>query len=114
MIYVPDLNYECYVLVNKDTIRAYETKPYNPGYNQQININYRDYYINSSYLYTDGFQQFGNYSTIPICLNESQLTDAIYYRADIDKIMIVFFIFLFIIVFTGGICLKSLLRGLFR
>ncbi len=114
MIYVPDLNYECYVLVNKDTIRAYEIKPYNPGYNQQVNINYRDYYINSSYLYTDGVQQFGNYSTIPICLETSKLTTDLYYRADIDKIMIVFFIFLFIAVFIISICLKSLLKGLFR
>lgn len=114
MIYVPDLNYQCYVLVNKDTIRAYATKPYNPGYNQQININYRDFYINSSYLYTDGVQTFNSYSTIPTCLEQSSLTDALYYRQDIDKIMIVFFIFLFIITFMFWVCLKSLLKGLFR
>ena len=56
MIYVPDLKYSCYVLINKDTIRAYEQTPYNPGYNQQITINYRDYYITSSYLFVDGSQ----------------------------------------------------------
>lgn len=114
MIYVPDLNYVCYVLQNKDTIRAYKTMPYNPGYNQQVNVEYRDYYINSSYLYTDGYQTFNSYSTIPICLEQARLTTDLYYRFDIDKIMIVFFIFLFIIVFIFGICLKSLLKGLFK
>lgn len=100
MIYVPDLNYKCYVLVNKDTIRAYEVKPYNPGYNQTININYRDYYINSSYLYTDGIQQFSNYMTLPICLDSSKLTDDVYYRQDLDKILVIFLIlciFMFLI-----------------
>lgn len=100
MIYVPDLNYKCYVLINKDTIRAYETKPYNPGYNQQVNINYRDYYITSNYLYTDGVQSFGNYSTLPICLATSKLTDDVYYRNDLDKILVIFLIlciFMFLI-----------------
>lgn len=92
MIYIPDLNYKCYVLVNKDTIRAYEIKPYNPGYNQQININYRDYYINSNYLYTDGVQQFGNYSTLPVCLATQNLTDNFYYRNDFHNILIIFLI----------------------
>lgn len=100
MIYVPDLNYKCYVLINKDTIRAYETKPYNPGYNQQVNINYRDYYITTNYLYTDGYQTFGNYSTLPICLDSSKLTDDVYYRNDLDKILVIFLIlciFMFLI-----------------
>lgn len=100
MIYVPDLNYKCYVLVNKDTIRAYEVKPYNPGYNQTININYRDYYINSNYLYTDGIQQFSNYTTLPVCLDVSKLTSDVYYRQDLDKILVIFLIlciFMFLI-----------------
>ena len=100
MIYVPDLNYKCYVLTNKDTIRAYEVMPYNPGYNQQVNINYRDYYINSHYLYTDGFQQFSNYTTLPVCLDSSKLTSDVYYRNDLDKILVIFLIlciFMFLI-----------------
>ncbi len=100
MIYVPDLNYKCYVLTNKDTIRAYEVMPYNPGYNQQVNINYRDYYINSNYLYTDGIQQFSNYTTLPVCLDASKLTSDVYYRNDLDKILVIFLImciFMFLI-----------------
>lgn len=100
MIYVPDLSYKCYVLTNKDTIRAYEVQPYNPGYNQQVNINYRDYYINSNYLYTDGFQTFSSYTTLPICLESTKLTDDVYYRTDLDKILVIFLImciFMFLI-----------------
>lgn len=107
MIYVPDLNYECYVLTNKDTIRAYATKPYNPGYNQQVNINYRDYYINSNYLYTDGVQSFGNYTTLPVCLDTAKLTNDIYYRSDLDKILV---IFLILCIFMFLIPLKLFMR----
>ncbi|MBP3635816.1 MAG: hypothetical protein J6D28_05215 [Bacilli bacterium] len=98
MIYVPDTNYQCFVLVNKDTIRAYETKPYNPGYNHQIHINYRDYYINSHYLYSDGSQTFNDYSQIPICLDSNNITNDFYYRNDFDSILFIFVIlFIFII-----------------
>lgn len=114
MIYVPDTSYSCYVLVNKDTIRAYEQTPFNPGYNQQITINYRDYYITSSYLFVDGSQSFGNYSQIPVCLQKDILTDAPYYRQDFDKVMISFTCIFLIMIFLFGICLKSLLRGLFK
>lgn len=114
MIYVPDKTYKCYVLTNKDTIRAYTTMPYKPGTNQTINISYRDYYINSSYLYTDGVQSFTAYSTLPICLDESLLTDGYYYRNDFDKILTVFVLLMGIILFLFYLCLKSLLRGLFK
>lgn len=92
MIYVPDLSYECYVVQNADTIRAYRTKPYSPSYNNTITISYRDYYINSNYIYQDGNQQFGSYSTIPVCLDKNNLTDNVYYRNDLDSILIIFFI----------------------
>lgn len=114
MIYVPDTNYKCYVLVDKDTIRAYETMPYNPGYNQQIYINYRDYYINSHYLYKDGVQQFGSYTTLPICLDSNLITDNYYHRNDFTDILIIFTIILGIIFLLFYINLKALLRGLFR
>lgn len=99
MIYVPDLeNYQCYVVINSETIRAYKTKPYNPGYNQTINIQYRDYYLNSNYIYQDGTQQFNNYSTIPVCLDKENLTSEYFYRNDLDSILIciaILFFFLF-------------------
>lgn len=114
MIYVPDLSYECYVVIDNETIRAYETKPYNPGYNDQVEINYRDYYINSSYLYQDGSQTFSRYSTIPVCLDSNNLTTDVYYRNDIDKIMVTFIILIGIVVFVFWLCLKALFRGLFK
>lgn len=111
MIYVPELNnYQCYVVTGNGVIRAYKQKPYNPGYNQNISIDYRDYYINSSYLYQDGIQQFSNYSTIPICLSNDVLTDRYFYRLDIDKIMLVFFIILFICYFI----VKKIIRVFFH
>lgn len=92
MIYVPDTSYACYVVQNSDTIRAYKTKPYNPSYNQSVTIEYRDYYLKSNYIYQDGTQQFGNYSTIPVCLDSSVLTDSYYYRNDFDSILVIFLI----------------------
>lgn len=93
MIYVPDLTYSCYVLVNKDTIRAYRQTPYNPPYNGgTISISYRDYFITSDYLYQDGSESFSHYSTLPVCQAPSNLTTDIYYRLDLDKILICFMI----------------------
>ena len=92
MIYVPDLSYACYVVQNSDTIRAYKIKPYNPGYNQSVTIEYRDYYLKSNYIYQDGTQQFSNYTTIPTCLANDVLTDSSYYRNDFDSILVIFLI----------------------
>lgn len=111
MIYVPDLSYKCYVIVNSDTIRAYEQVPYNPSYNNgSISVNYRDYYINSNYLYVDSYQNFSSYSTLPNCLSSSVLTNDIYYRNDFDSILI---IFLIMSIFIFYIPIKVFLR-LFR
>lgn len=110
MIYVPDLSYKCYVLINKDTIRAYVTKPYNPSYNNSVNLSYRDYYINSNYLYTDGTQQFNSYTSLPVCLDTSLLTNEVYYRNDFDKILIIFIILAFIII----ICPIKIFTRFFR
>lgn len=105
MIYVPDLNYKCYVVQSEGVIRAYEETP---QYNTEIN--YRDYYINSSYIYKDGRQSFGSYSSIPTCLNTSVLTNDFYYRLDLDSILIIFTIF---VIFGIGLPFKILFR-LFR
>lgn len=104
MIYLPDLDYACYVVQSEDVIRAYETMP---TYNNTIN--YRDYYINSSYIYRDGTQQFGSYSTLPTCLDTNVITDAVFYRQDIADIFIVFFIILFISYFI----IKKVIRAFF-
>ena len=110
MIYVPDKNYKCYVLQDKDTIRAYESVPYNPSYNNTITIKYRDYYINSHYLYRDSQQNFGYSTTLPQCLSMSEITDNVYYRNDLDSILIIFII---LCVFGFYIPLRVFLR-LFR
>lgn len=87
MIYVPDIeNYKCFVIQNGETIRAYTQMP-----TLNSTISYRDYYINSHYIYKDGTQSFGNYGTsIPTCIPSNQLTNAFYYRNDFDSIIVIF------------------------
>lgn len=86
-IYVPDLSYKCFIVYSEGVIRAYEKVP-------QINqeIKYRDYYINSSYIYRDGTQSFGSYYSPPTCLASDVVTDNVYYRNDLDKILVIFLI----------------------
>lgn len=105
-IYVPDLSsYKCFVVQSEEVIRAYEKVPTNNS-----NINYRDYYIQSSYIYRDGTQNFSAYATLPVCLSSSSLTDSVYYRNDFDSILI---IFLIMSIFCFYIPLKIFMR-LFR
>lgn len=88
MIYVPDLeNYECYVVRSESVLRAYKEVPTNNS-----TIEYRDYYYNSNYVYTDGEQTFSQYTTLPTCLDQSSITDNVYYRNDFDSILVIFFI----------------------
>ena len=106
MIYLPDLeNYQCFVVRDENTLRAYEDEP-------QLNqsINYRDYYINSNYVYQDGVQEFNLYSTLPVCLDSSVLTNEVYYRNDFDSILV---ILLIMSIFCFYIPIKIFLR-LFR
>lgn len=86
MIYVPEKeSYKCYVVQNENVIRAYKQVP-----NNNTNVDYRDYYINSDYIFKDGTQQFSQYTTLPVCLSEQNLTSSVYYRLDFDKILIIF------------------------
>lgn len=94
MIYVPDTSYSCYVVQSEEIIRAYSQMP-----NYGSTVNYRDYYIRSDYIYKDGIQSFGNYSTLPICLETSVLTDDFYYRVDLDSILVIFAIMAFFCLF---------------
>lgn len=87
MIYVPDTSYACYVVVDSETIRAYETMP-----REDSTVNYRDYYINSNYLYEDSYQTFSRYSQLPTCLSSDVITNDVYYRNDLDSIMIIFLV----------------------
>ena len=96
MIYVPEKeNYKCYVVQSEGVIRAYETTP-----TFDSTVSYRDYYINSNYIYRDGTQQFGYYSTLPVCLDNTNITSDFYYRNDFDSILIIFLImciFMFVV-----------------
>ena len=85
MIYVPNLDYQCYVVQSEEVIRAYEQIPTNNS-----TIEYRDYYFNSNYLYKDGQQTFSNYTTLPVCLASSELTTDFYYRNDLADILMGF------------------------
>lgn len=94
MIYVPDLeNYKCFVVQSEGVIRAYEQVPQN-----NKTINYRDYYINSSYIYRDSYQSFSQYTTLPVCLDNDVLTNDYQYRIDYPDILIIFIVYTFICV----------------
>lgn len=95
-VYLPqDSTYnKCYVVQNEDVIRAYDTIPSN-----NTNYSYRDYYINSNYIYKDGQGQWSQYSTLPICLDNNIITNDFYYRNDFADILTIFFIFSIFIVF---------------
>jgi len=95
MIYVPDLeNYSCYVVIDSETIRAYKETPVN-----NLDVNYRDYYVNSHYLFNDGIETFTQSSILPVCLDNSVLTNDIYYRNDLPQILFIFVVFFFFCIF---------------
>lgn len=89
LIYVPedDIYNKCYVVQNENVIRGYDVIP-----TLSTSYNYRDYYINSSYIYKDGSGQWSQYSVLPVCLDSDILTNNLYYRLDFDKSLIIFFI----------------------
>lgn len=94
-IYVPDIeNYKCFVIQNEQVIRGYSQIP---SHNQDVS--YRDFYYNSNYIYRDGTQSFGNYSTLPVCLESNVLTTDFVYRNDFDSILIIFIIMSIFIIF---------------
>ena len=102
-IYVPDLkSYKCFVVRNDSTLRAYKEIPRNNS-----DVEYRDYYYNSNYLFQDGIQSFSNYTTLPVCLDANLLTDDFYYRNDFDSILIMFLI---LSIFCFYIPIKVFLR----
>lgn len=106
-IYVPNSDdYSCFVVRDANTIRAYETIPVNNS-----SSNYRDYYFNSNYLYQDGVQQFSQYTTLPVCLDNSVVTDNFYYRNDLADIFIIFLVLIGIPVFIVTKMIKVFFLG---
>lgn len=92
MIYVPEYNQgNCAYIYNSDIIRVYDSQP---RYN--TTIGYKDYYIKSSYIYNQGSTTFGNYTSLPVCINSSRITTNVMYRNDMPNILVMFFIILLI------------------
>lgn len=106
-IYVPeDTTYnKCYVVQNTGVIRGYNKVPKN-----NTDYQYRDYYIESNYIYKDGQGTWSQYTTLPICLENSVITNNIYYRNDLPDILIIFMV---LCIFGIYIPLKIFMR-LFR
>lgn len=95
MIYVPEsTTYDkCYVVQNEDVIRGYDRVPQN-----NTSYNYRDYYINSDYIYKDGSGTWSQYTSLPVCINNDNITNSFWYRLDLSNIMIIFFVlFVFVV-----------------
>lgn len=91
-VYVPNYqNSNCAYIYNSNTIRVYDSVP-----TQNSSVDYTDYYINSSYLSNNGNTNFSPYASLPTCINSSDITTNVFYRNDIDKILVVFLILLII------------------
>ena len=95
-IYLPIDNisqFSCYSVRDKDTVRAYYSKP-----SINSNSNYVDFYINSHYLQKTGNETWGQWtSNLPVCLPNSSITNKIEYRTDYLESMLLFIILLFIL-----------------
>ena len=96
MIYMPDDSTynKCYVVQSEGVIRGYDRVPTN-----NISYSYRDYYINSNYIYREGTGQWSQYSTLPVCLDNDIITSNFYYRNDFDSICLVFLIFSIFVIY---------------
>lgn len=98
-IYLPTeyLNKPCYV-INNGYIRVYETT------NQNYSNTVYDVYINQDYMVKRGT---ASYASSTQCDHVNEYTDNFYYRTDIDKVLIIFLILAFVIVWSP---FKILLR----
>lgn len=85
-------SYQCYVVQDKDTIRAYVNTP-----RHNSTSNYTDFYINSRYLQRTGSQTWGNTSSLPTCLNSSIVTNDFIYSNDVADVLFVVLFFLLIL-----------------
>lgn len=91
MIYVPDIeSYECFSMQD-GYLRGYESIPSLPA-----TVSYTDFLYNSNYYTRTGQEELSDY---PSCIDSSKLSTNYLYRADIDKILIIFFILTFIIIY---------------
>lgn len=91
-IYLPINNvndFACYSIFDKDTIRAYYTKPALDSSSEYV-----DFYVNSHYLEKTGIQSWGQWnSSLPTCISSDLITTDYYYRNDFPDILLIFIIF---------------------
>lgn len=91
MIYVPDIeHFECYTM-HDGYIRAYEGISSVPA-----TVAYTDFLYNSNYYTRSGTEEL---LEVPECISSDQLTTNYYYRADFDRILILFIILAFVIIY---------------
>lgn len=88
-IYMPQDNVynKCYVVQSEGVIRGYDKIP-----SVNTSYNYRDYYIKSDYIFREGNGNWGQYATLPICLDSDIITNEHYYRLDFTSVLINLFI----------------------
>ena len=89
-VYVPTYSTgNCAYIYNSDIIRVYDSVPQSGR-----TIPYTDYYIKSSYISNTGSTTFSQYSTLPTCISDSNITTDFYYRNDLSDILTITFIIL--------------------
>lgn len=88
-IYLPINNvndFKCYSVLDKDTIRAYRSRP-------KINSSsdFVDFYLNSHYLEKNGTESWGQWTSyLPTCLSTDKISNDIIYRFDYTESIILF------------------------
>ena len=107
MIYVPDENSSaCYYMQSNNVLRAYDTTPRLNG-----SSDYTDYMVDNHYLYRRGNQSWSSYSTLPVCIDSSDISTNYFYRTDIVDICILALIFIGVNWFLISKLVKIFFRG---
>lgn len=88
-VYLPVDNvndFACYSVRDKDTIRAYYSKPAIDS-----SSDYIDFYVTSHYLEKTGSESWGQWSSyLPTCLPVESITNSIEYRFDYAESIVLF------------------------
>lgn len=86
-------DFACYTVKDKDTLRAYYTKP-----SINSNSDYIDFYINSHYLENTGNESWGQWTSyLPTCLPTNSVTNKIEYRFDFCQSLVLFLLLIYLL-----------------
>lgn len=108
MIYIPNYDpiiHPCAIVLDSNTIRVYNDMPL-----MDSSVSYTDYFYNSSYISKQGYQDITIDTELIQCIPNHTITTDLYYRNDIDGILITFMIYSFIMIYIPF----KLLRIFFR